>query len=289
MSRSVSKKSIPERQSRDEGTARFRSFFSEKRVGWWRSSDPTRVARRNGGGGGRGAARSRPGSARHRGRSKVWDERAQPAASFPPRPRTPPPPIEPIGRRLPTLESADEDNPQDIAGTGRDPRRSRAVRSPGCRARVSIRAHVPSRDRARAAHGAAPAQGRRGGLERGARQRDGRHDGKDVVSPAGARTIGGTGASAGNALVSRGVGDEMRPAETSCRSRRVRTSRGTEPNERTRREERPLARGGVLAAVAPCADGGGTSRRRPTFVRARSFSDDDSRCLRQTSNFQKLL
>ena len=115
---------------------------------------------------------------------------------------------------------------------------------------MSIRAHVPSRDRARAAHGAAPAQGRRGGLERGARQRDGRHDGKDVVSPAGARTIGGTGASAGNALVSRGVGDEMRPAETSCRSRRVRTSRGTEPNERTRREERPLARGGVLARRA---------------------------------------
>ena len=73
---------------------------------------------------------------------------------------------------------------------------------------------------------------------------------KDVVSPAGARTIGGTGASAGNALVSRGVGDEMRPAETSCRSRRVRTSRGTEPNERTRREERPLARGGVLARRA---------------------------------------
>lgn len=287
MSRSVSKKSIPERQSRDEGTARFRSFFSEKRVGWWRSSDPTRVARRNGGGGGRGAARSRPGSARHRGRSKVWDERAQPAASFPPRPRTPPPPIEPIGRRLPTLESADEDNPQDIAGTGRDPRRSRAVRSPGCRARVSIRAHVPSRDRARAAHGAAPAQGRRGGLERGARQRDGRHDGKDVVSPAGARTIGGTGASAGNALVSRGVGDEMRPAES--RAARDVCAPREEPNRTNEREERnALSRAVVCALVAPCADGGGTSRRRPTFVRARSFSDD-SRCRRQTSNFQKLL
>lgn len=149
------------------------------------------------------AAPGRGGDARHRAvarrvrrgvaavrrsRTSALSPRARPA-----RPRTPPPPIEPIGRRLPTLESADEDNPQDIAGTGRDPRRSRAVRSPGCRARVSIRAHVPSRDRARAAHGAAPAQGRRGGLERGARQRDGRHDGKDVVSPEGARPIGGDG------------------------------------------------------------------------------------------------
>ena len=62
--------------------------------------------------------------------------------------------------------------------------------------------------------------------------------------------LGGTGASAGNALDWRGVGNVMRPAETSCRSRRVRTSRGTEPNERTRREERPLARGGVLARRA---------------------------------------
>ena len=78
--------------------------------------------------------------------------------------------------------------------------------------------------------------------------------------------MGGTGASAGNALVSGRVGDGMRLAETWCRSRRVRTSKGTEPNERTRREERPLARGGVLARRTAAGTSGATADARRSFL-----------------------
>ena len=78
--------------------------------------------------------------------------------------------------------------------------------------------------------------------------------------------MGGTGASAGNALVSGRVGDGMRLAETWCRSRRVRTSKGTEPNERTRREERPLARGGVLARGTAAGTSGATADARRSFL-----------------------
>ena len=202
-------RSIGRRRARRGKKTAFTSLSSRsgRRVGS-RPSAIRRASRGGRGAGGRGAAISRPESARRRGHAKVGRTRSArglvPAAA--------PAPIEPIGRLPRRSESADEDNPREIspgrgaAGGDREPYEALDSEI----ARLDARTYLVATTRARRAV-RRPRRDASEGLSAALDSEMAAMTGKAAVMALRPRTIGGTGASAGNALVSWPVGTRCAP------------------------------------------------------------------------------